>query len=629
MSLEGLDSVLLSEAFDGAQSDPGGWFWIKYVSRDEVELLGSGKNGAGEMREAAIPEPDDSPLFGFIRFRRRNVLVKYVPSGCSRVLMARSQVHFQLFAERCSPHDSTLAIASPAELNEQTLNSNCSTHTATASISSSSSLRSRRLTDIAENPDEGGDEAAKHGNNNNNNPYYVPSTPRLDYDDGCGSSAAAAKENSGLTNLDGLALSVVVTSHGDTGASDEGSVGVPVIPDRDPTVSSHFLSKGDFPSANNLSQPDSNEPRRKSTSSASSRPSASDIYNYYPYVPKVKLGPRPHVEPPNKQRPHSSNERSKTFPPSSSSSASNSSSVSNHSLSSSSSSNNAHSSSSSSLVSQSSLSASSLSVSSTFPSSSSSSAAAARDEELRASVPRSVHLPPRRTASSSRNAGTNPSLAALNIPEPQLPPSPTTPSSLYSFSIYSSNSTASVKTASEGPTPEKQRLMKALQLRKQKQNTEPETPSTPNLDTTTDSLHSNALLSPLQQHSPATAFVSTTLAAPEQLSSVPTMSITDDAPDAVHPVDNTAVAQTVDDATDNTRSQDLGNDDSVPAGSDDTKESHKSDETEESGEGSTEAETEGSASGKGDDDSVVAEPESTVRLKYGMMSTRRKVTGSP
>jgi hypothetical protein len=39
------------------------------------------------MREAAIPEPDDSPLFGFIRFRRRNVLVKYVPSGCSRVLM--------------------------------------------------------------------------------------------------------------------------------------------------------------------------------------------------------------------------------------------------------------------------------------------------------------------------------------------------------------------------------------------------------------------------------------------------------------------------------------------------------------------------------------------------------------
>jgi hypothetical protein len=61
-------------------------FWIKYVTRDEVELLKKGGNGTEEMRVAAMAEPEDSPLYGFIKFRRRNVLVKYVPEGTSRVL---------------------------------------------------------------------------------------------------------------------------------------------------------------------------------------------------------------------------------------------------------------------------------------------------------------------------------------------------------------------------------------------------------------------------------------------------------------------------------------------------------------------------------------------------------------
>jgi hypothetical protein len=61
-------------------------FWIKYITRDEVELLKKGSNGTEEMRAAAMAEPDDSPLYGFVRFRRRNILVKYVPEGTSRVL---------------------------------------------------------------------------------------------------------------------------------------------------------------------------------------------------------------------------------------------------------------------------------------------------------------------------------------------------------------------------------------------------------------------------------------------------------------------------------------------------------------------------------------------------------------
>ena len=51
-----------------------------------MELLASGTNGTEGMRLAAYTQPDDSPLYGFIKFRRRAVLVKYVPDGTSRVV---------------------------------------------------------------------------------------------------------------------------------------------------------------------------------------------------------------------------------------------------------------------------------------------------------------------------------------------------------------------------------------------------------------------------------------------------------------------------------------------------------------------------------------------------------------
>jgi len=41
------------------------------------------------MREAAAKEPNDSPLYGFIRFRRRNILIKYIPEETSRVLKGK------------------------------------------------------------------------------------------------------------------------------------------------------------------------------------------------------------------------------------------------------------------------------------------------------------------------------------------------------------------------------------------------------------------------------------------------------------------------------------------------------------------------------------------------------------
>ena len=61
-------------------------FLLKYASRDEVELLGRGNGGVSEMRNAISEYEETSPLFGFLRYRRRNVLIKYLPDDCSRLI---------------------------------------------------------------------------------------------------------------------------------------------------------------------------------------------------------------------------------------------------------------------------------------------------------------------------------------------------------------------------------------------------------------------------------------------------------------------------------------------------------------------------------------------------------------
>jgi hypothetical protein len=269
------------------------------------------------------------------------------------------------------------------------LNSACSTHTATASISSSnSSLRQRRLADIAESANEEESPRKDRVGNDSNTSYLL-----------C-PSAAQAGEYAASGNDHRLAVVVTSPDSGGviSGLGDGGAVlVVPAYTDaargRDQTAAaSLFLSKGE------ISSPAISEPRRKSSSS--SRLQASDIYSFYPYAPKIKLGPRPHVDTP--KRPQTSSDRSKSFQTSS--------------------------------------------------------------EELRAPIPRSVQIPPRKQPPTSRTK----IITAESIPEPQPPPSPltpTTPSSFHSFSLYSS--ATSIKTNSDNHSPEKLRLMKALQLRRQ------------------------------------------------------------------------------------------------------------------------------------------------------------------
>ena len=66
-------------------------FLLKYISRDEVDLFERGNGGIVEIRNAVAQYEEESPLFGFLRYRRRNVLIKYVPEGCSRLIQGAPQ----------------------------------------------------------------------------------------------------------------------------------------------------------------------------------------------------------------------------------------------------------------------------------------------------------------------------------------------------------------------------------------------------------------------------------------------------------------------------------------------------------------------------------------------------------
>ncbi|KAI3339022.1 hypothetical protein F4824DRAFT_457897 [Ustulina deusta] len=154
MSLHGLDDVKVREAYDVANGEPGGWFLLKYASRDEVDILDAGNGGISDLRNAIAQYKDPSPLYGFLRYRRRSVIVKYIPENCSRLIQARAAVHFNAICDQFT-HNTTFEIADAKDLRDSKLSAACSLHAASGSSSSSnSSLRRRRLNEIAEEEEE-------------------------------------------------------------------------------------------------------------------------------------------------------------------------------------------------------------------------------------------------------------------------------------------------------------------------------------------------------------------------------------------------------------------------------------------------------------------------------------------
>ena len=107
MSLNGLDGPAVAEAHQAAQADAGGWyvaavahivrafqpevltrlrFLLRYINRDTVEVLGRGTGGVPEVRGVIEKYEEKSPLYGLVQYRRKKVVLKYVPGGTSRLL---------------------------------------------------------------------------------------------------------------------------------------------------------------------------------------------------------------------------------------------------------------------------------------------------------------------------------------------------------------------------------------------------------------------------------------------------------------------------------------------------------------------------------------------------------------
>ncbi|KAF2723708.1 hypothetical protein K431DRAFT_17040 [Polychaeton citri CBS 116435] len=150
MSLNGLDAPAVQDSYQTAVIEAGGWFLLKYVSRDSVELLSRGKGGVHECRNAISKYEDLSPLYGLIIYRRRKVLIKFIPGGTSRLLQARTAVHFSDVLERYSPYETLLEITTADGLNDTSLAASFPLHTASPAASQS------RLHEISEDGEEGG-----------------------------------------------------------------------------------------------------------------------------------------------------------------------------------------------------------------------------------------------------------------------------------------------------------------------------------------------------------------------------------------------------------------------------------------------------------------------------------------
>ncbi|CAM1510022.1 Fc.00g003570.m01.CDS01 [Cosmosporella sp. VM-42] len=263
MSLNGLDEPKVQEAHEAAVAEPGGWFLLKYASRDEVELLNRGNGGIVEVRNNVAEYEDTSPLYGFLRYRRRNVLIKYLPEDCSRLIQARVAVHFNAVCERFSPYDTTFEISTAKELKDTKLSAACSLHAASGSNSSStSSLRRRRLMEIAEE-EEDEQRATKR-------------------------QSVLQEDDERLTTGDEPSSPTVpVTLNSELAASPEHANFAAPSTSEVP----NFVGVDDRP----MSPAESVDAARRN-SSQSSRP---DLFTYagYPYgKPKVKLGPRPSLE---------------------------------------------------------------------------------------------------------------------------------------------------------------------------------------------------------------------------------------------------------------------------------------------------------------------------------------------
>lgn len=281
---------------------------MKYNSRDEVGLLQKGSGGLVEVQDAVKRYDEQSPLYGFLHYRRRKVVLKFVPEGtsrlvkgspilatstflkCTHVNLARVTVHFQSVTEWFSPHDIVFEFFTASELKDSALSSACSLHTASASLKSSSdSLPPRGLAGITEDvlepevddtlQDKGGEDQTEQDSSSNR-------------DD------AQARHEKAAEIINAIQLHKRSTSNAQRVQSPSPSNTEKELPPTPvPTADTgHTSNKANDASIHNLETVESRPSPEYRTSSQSARPSAREIHKAYEDKPKVKLGPRPSMD---------------------------------------------------------------------------------------------------------------------------------------------------------------------------------------------------------------------------------------------------------------------------------------------------------------------------------------------
>ena len=196
---------------------------------------------------------------------------------------ARVSVQFQSVIEKFSPHDTVYSFAQSTDLKDSTLSSACSLHTATASIKSSSdSLPPNSLAEIAEDVSESRADAIDG---------------RLSRGGITGNGEQIRSERvNGFASADrSRHRSTSATTHSSFRSRTTSNTDKP-LPAPPPSPEDHTRedrSPGSILDYGEYSTRLSMEGR---FSSNSTRPSTKDLYDAYGYKKKVKMGPRPSID---------------------------------------------------------------------------------------------------------------------------------------------------------------------------------------------------------------------------------------------------------------------------------------------------------------------------------------------
>ena len=326
MSLNGLDNAVINQAYQAAAGDPGGWyrprdlctyayadatahrFLLKYATRDEVDIFKQGSGSVVEVKLAVAQYNEKSPLYGLVLYRRRKVLLKYLPDGTSRLLRgmlnhyslqkqdvvdtylsARLAVHFQSVIEKFA-HDAIISFTEPSDLSDTLFSSSVSLPKSSNSVkSSNSSLEKRRLTEITEDVE----------NTTRSDGLAVGSSSQNRDRNRSGRGHSIVSIRSGDTAKDGtIPVSNVLSGMNEqarivasTKTNDKPRNLDKSLP-ATPKDSSHEAMKSGDSTVNDQFESRPSVDRRQS--SQSTRPSTRNLYSAY--KPRVKLASRPSLE---------------------------------------------------------------------------------------------------------------------------------------------------------------------------------------------------------------------------------------------------------------------------------------------------------------------------------------------